>query len=203
MKNLTALILTCLFVLSGCGRKLEPEESCNFVQNSQLQRVSWKGQLPVELYIHESVPMTYYPAVLNAMAKWEYEVGQPVFKLAGVIGGSQNGGEKDGRNVIYYSENWDSSRPREQGRTTIYWLGDMITEADINLNAENFSFFTGQLPQANKVDMDSLVVHELGHVLGLQHNDAQPSVMATTLGSSIIRREPKPADVDSFKCEYN
>lgn len=192
-----------LSILASCGRKLEPEESCNFVQNGQLQRVSWKGQFPIEMYIHESVPEGYYNAIKGAMAQWEHKLKRPVFKIMGVAGGPNDGGQKDERSIIYYMNEWDPSQKREQARTTIYWLGDLIVEADLKVNASNFSFFTGDTPQSNKVDMESLIVHELGHVLGLQHNDSVPSVMATTLASETLRRTPKAADVDSVQCEYN
>lgn len=203
VKRRWALILLSFIVLASCGRKLEPEEGCNFVQNSQLQRVSWKGQFPIEIYIHESVPEAYFAAIKGAMAQWEYKLNRPVFKLVGVTGGDNDGGQKDGRSVIYYMNNWELDQAREQARTTIYWVGDVINEADMRLNASNFSFFSGDMPESNKVDMESLIVHELGHVLGLQHNDVVPSVMATTLASATFRRSPKPADVASLQCEYN
>lgn len=188
--------------MASCGRKLEPEEGCNFVQNNQLQRVSWKGQFPIELYIHESVPENYISAIKGAAAQWEYKLGHPVFKLIGVLGGANTGGEKDDRSAIYYMNTWDPSQKREQARTTIYWLGDIINEADIKINAANFSFFEGDQVEMDSVDMQSLLVHELGHVLGLQHNDIVPSVMATTLANATFRRTPKPADVASVQCEY-
>ncbi len=203
MKRRIALILISIMTLASCGRKLEPEESCNFVQNSQMQRVSWKGQFPIEIYIHESVPESYFNAIKSAMAQWEYKLNRPLFKIVGVLNGPNDGGLKDGRSVIYYMTEWEKEQPREQARTTIHWLGDMITEADMKIDASNFKFFSGDEPENSKVDMESLIVHELGHVLGLQHNDEAPSVMATTLANAMIRRTPKAADVASVQCEYN
>ena len=201
-RALLGLILSSLSLV-GCGHKLQPEDSCNFVQNGQLQRVSWKGQLPIEVYIHDGVPEEYYPAIQSAMGRWEAKLKRPIFKIAGVVNGQNNGGDKDGRNVIYYMPSWEADKAREQARTTIYWLGDIISEADLRLNGSgDFSFFTGSAVVDGKIDMESLVVHELGHVLGLQHNDGVPSVMATTLAGATLRRDPKQADVESVMCEY-
>lgn len=204
LKRLTLTLLLMTVFGVGCGRKLEPENSCNFVQNGQMQRVSWKSQQLIDIYIHEGVPEQYYPAIQAAMAEWENKLKRPVFRLVGIAEAGSVGGEKDGRNIIYYMDDWEADKPNEQGRTTIYWLGDIIYEADIRINGSgSFSFFTGEAAVSGAVDMESLMVHEFGHVLGLQHNDLVPSVMATTLASATFRREPKPVDVESIRCEYN
>lgn len=190
-------------LMGGCGHKLPPEDSCHFVQNSQLQRVSWKGSFPIDIYVHESFPQEDYQDLLAAMGQWDYTLGRTAFKFAGVVSGDNNGGSQDGRSVIYMLSNWESDKPREQGRTTIYWTGDEITEADIRINAHDFTYFTGSTPVSGKVHLESLLVHELGHVLGLQHNDGEPSVMATTLANAQFRMKPLTADQSSIHCEYN
>ena len=197
------LILGLIALLPGCGKKLPPEDSCHFVQNSQLQRVSWKGNFPVEIYVQDSFPQEYYPDLLSAMAQWDYTLGRTTFKFAGTVSGDNSGGAQDGRSVVYVMNAWETDKPREQGRTTIYWTGDEITEADIRINSHDFSFFSGQPAVSGKVHLESLFVHELGHVLGLQHNDGEPSVMATTLATAQFREKPLSADHSAIHCEYN
>lgn len=204
MKRLMSLIILMTFAGVGCAKKLDPEEPCNFVQNGELQRVSWKGQFPVEIYIHESVPEEYWSSIQLAMAEWEVKLKRPLFKIVGVLEGANTGGEKDGRNVIYYMPEWEEGRDREQARTTILWLGDMIYESDIRINGSgDFQYSSAAEPVSGRVDMQSLMLHELGHVLGLQHNGASGSVMATTLANATLRREANPVDVQSLRCEYN
>jgi hypothetical protein len=198
------LIILASVLASACAKKVEPEESCNFVQNGSLQRVSWKGQFPIEFYIHQDVPADYYRAIQSAMAQWEVRLRRPLFKIVGIDQGSDSNGSKDGRNVITMSNGWEPQFPNEQARTTIYWAGDLIYEADVRINASGTFQFSGLLEaQDGEVDMESLMVHELGHVLGLQHNDTNPSVMATTLAAATLRREPKASDIKSLQCEYN
>lgn len=204
MKRKWLLLITISLLVSACAKKVEPEEACNFVQNSSLQRVSWKGQFPIDFYIHENVPAEYYRAIQSAMAQWEVRLQRPLFRIVGVDGNSSPNGDKDGRNVIVMSSDWEAQFTNEQARTTIFWAGDRVFEADIRLNGSGTFQFSGAMePETGKVDMESLIVHELGHVLGLQHNEIGASVMATTLGTATLRRNPGATDVQSLQCEYN
>ena len=194
--------MTVLFI-QACGKKLDPQESCNFVQNSQLQRVSWKDRTPVKLYIHSSVPTEFYSSIELAVEEWNRTLGREVLRieLTGVTGSYTP--SRDGASMIYWLNSWEDDRRTEQARTTVYWTGDRIYEADIRLNAKFFNFYGGEGNDSfSGVDMESLMVHELGHVLGLSHNDSKGSVMAVTLASGTLRRTPGKKDLDSIRCEY-
>lgn len=185
----------------ACTSKPEPQPSCNFVENSYEQRVSWKDATPVSLYVHSSFPTAYLPTLKAAMGQWEKNIGRPLFRLAGT--NSDDGiPKKDGVSVIYWMDTWEADRPREQARTTIFWEGNRILEADLRVNAKNFTYFTGDTPQTDSVDLESLLIHELGHVLGLQHNTAAGSVMAVSLDNGVLRRDVQEVDLSSAHCEY-
>ena len=197
--------------LLACGAKIEPEESCNFVQNSQGQRVSWKGARPIPIYIHESVPLEFHPAIVRAMASWERSVGEPLFRVVGLKTGPI-APKRDEANVIYWMQAWQEDRSNEQARTTIHWVGDEIQEADVYVNDRDFEFYAGDATRClssgsceipnHQVDFESLLVHEFGHVLGLQHNESLPSVMAAYLRPEQSRRKIETQDVGSLRCEY-
>lgn len=105
--------------------------------------------------------------------------------------------------MIYWMNQWEDDRRTEQARTTVYWTGDRIYEADIRINGEFFNFYGGDGAESfSGVDMESLMVHEFGHVLGLSHNDGKGTVMAVTLSSGTLRRTPGKDDLDSLRCEY-
>ncbi len=212
MKLKLTVGLVIIAIIQACGQIFQPENSCNFVQNSKLQRVSWKDQTPITIFIDESVPEDYYDAILSAIERWERARGRQLFKYGGVVSGGDSPA-KDQQSIIYWSDSWGdgtrcSSRPSspgacEQARTTVYWMGNQINEADMIINDYGFDFSTSEEGESGMVDFESLVVHELGHVLGLSHNEEDAgSVMAKTLANARIRRDPTKEDLDSLSCEY-
>lgn len=190
-----------LLALASCTKKPAPQDSCNFVQNSELQRVSWKGSVPVSLYIHSSYPTEQLPALRAAFKLWEDPMGRPLFKQSGTTGGPKLA-KRDGVSTIYWMDDWEADKGGEQARTTIYWEGTQIKEADLKLNAKDFTISSASPLASGTIDMASLLVHELGHVLGLQHNEKVKSVMAVILSYLEVRQTPYPVDVTSLKCEY-
>lgn len=196
--------LSLVGVMSACTRKLAPEASCNFVQNSDLQRVSWGSQTPVKLYIHESVDPKYWPAIQAAVDTWNQEIpGKDLFKIEGTGVTGPATPSRDGYSVIYMLNTWEADKPNEQARTTIYWTGNQIYEGDIRINAKNFSFnYQSNSGTFFGVDLQSLVLHELGHVLGLAHTSDAGSVMAVSLASGLERRAPSAGDLTDLRCEY-
>ncbi len=207
------LILIPIFalVLSACGKSnvfdsISPsysaEEDQGFVQNAYGQRVSWKGQTPIPLVIHESVPSQFYPAITAAIKSWETALGKPLFRIVqfGAKGPLQP--REDGANIVYWMDAWEANRTTEQARTSVRWVGDEIREADIRINAKNFSFYVTTPKDSRDVHFESLMVHELGHVLGLKHKDTGGSVMATYLSSVEDRSQVSKTDIESIHFEY-
>lgn len=188
--------------LSSFGPEYSSQEACGFVQNVYGERISWKGELPIRISIHESVPSEFYPSVEEALKAWEIAAGRPLFEVVawGVRGPTQP--RQDGQNIIYWMDEWEEGRDQEQGRTSVYWLGDQIREADIRINARDFQFYVSIPQRARDVHMGSLLIHELGHVLGLKHEDKSDSVMSTYLASNTVRSDLTPADLHSVRCEY-
>ena len=61
-----------------------------------------------------------------------------------------------------------------------------IVESDIIVNgSEEFDIFGGALPLvgplSNKFDFGRTALHELGHVIGLEHEDSTPAIMASRI----------------------
>lgn len=210
MNWLRFLFLMTVVVLLGanlaCSRKFDPQPSCNFVQNNDLQRVSWNRNLPIKLYVHESFPLDQFPqlesVVRESVNDWNLKLGREVFRIEGFRINGSLAPKKDGYSVLYWMNTWEENLKHEQARTTIYWSGSQIYEGDIRINAKDHQFYVGFDTQFKNVDMRSLLVHELGHVLGLAHNHQQPSVMNVTLNEGLDRRAISKIDEDSVHCEY-
>ena len=195
------MLLAVAFTTNACAVKPQAEASCNFVQNSEQQRVSWGSQVPVVLYIDSSVPNEYFDDIKGAAETWNKDIGREVIKIGGYVD-TKSDPVQDGHNIIYYMHTWESEKSNEQARTTVYWSGDRIYEADVRINAKDFTFSSGGNLEASRVDMQSLILHEFGHVLGLAHSVAPQSVMARSLPNDIMRRDLSSSDEESIRCEY-
>lgn len=187
-----------LLGLSACSKKTQ--EDCGFVQNVYGERISWKGAIPVVMHAHESVPAQYIPALQAAANRWNRIAGKEVVVINTLAPGSLTAPKKDGTNVIYYMNTWEDNQKSEQARTSIYWTGDQLREADIRINASQFQFYWNQ--GGSGVNFEALLVHEIGHVLGLKHKDADGSVMATYLANNTDRTNIAQTDESSLSCEY-
>jgi hypothetical protein len=196
-------LLAVLAILFGGHATPKAQDSCNFVTNSYHQRVSWSASVPVVMYLDASVPAAYTSAIQAAMDTWNAKLGRKVLVLGGWT--KSDAPKKDGANVIYWLKNWEPERAGfEQARTTIYWANDVISEADVRINATGvFAYSTLQAPMMGQVDFQSLILHEFGHVLGLQHTEQPESVMVKTLRSDDLRRTPSEFDLKSLHCEYH
>ncbi len=59
-----------------------------------------------------------------------------------------------------------------------------------------------QSEKPSQINMQALVTHELGHVLGLKHKDTENSVMATFLSNNTDRVAIPDTDKTALQCEY-
>lgn len=197
------IILGAMAFISACAPK--SQDSCGFVQNVYGERISWKGRVPIQMRIHESVPVQYHATIKKAAETWNQSFGKTVLVIDDnkLIQGPVLA-NKDTYNVIYFYNDWEAERPTEQARTSVYWIGDAIKEADIRINAKNFAYYDYTLKEksSNKISLEALVIHEMGHVLGLKHKDTDQSVMATYLASQNDRVQIAETDKKSLSCEY-
>lgn len=206
--------LAALF-LGACSPT--PQKDCGFVQNIYGQRIAWKTKGIVKLYIHESVPAELKPALYRAINTWERQVGRKLFEISEDSSQLSGAPSRDNKNAIYFLSDWESDRSSEQGRTSVYWAGDQIQEADIRINGSNFSYYdqdtqaligSSSLTKQGKTErtgysFEALLLHELGHFLGLKHREGSSTVMATHLAAFNDRTQLASVDQESVMCEYN
>ena len=214
MKSFLIVALILTYFLFGCDRlpKLGPaidgenklasasQEDCGFVQNSYGQRVSWKQSLPVKIYIDPGFPAEYETTLREAARKWEGVVGRTLFLFERTSASSTVA--RDNRNVAYWETKWVDSDMNLQGVSTLSWYQNQLTEADLRVNAQNFNYYVDNNTSGRDVHLPSLLVHELGHILGLKHVNGS-SVMLTMLDYLVKRDLPSAEDKAHIKCEYN
>jgi hypothetical protein len=200
LTTITVALLGTAF--TACSPKPTAEVDCGFVQNVYGERVSWKTNQPIPLMVHSSFPSEMLPALEGAMKAWELTAGRPMFRMTSMNYSGPLAPRQDGASVIYWMSDWETDKMSEQARTSVYWLGDVMREADVRINSKNFTFYIDRPTHYDDVHLESLMIHELGHVLGLKHKDAAPSVMATYLSASTIRNQVSDSDKADLKCEY-
>ncbi len=193
----------------------QKQDDCGFVQNVYGQRISWKLKNSVSLIIHSSVPSELRPAIYRAAATWEVQTGRKVFEISEDSAKLSQSPQRDQKNGIYFLSDWESDRSSEQGRTSVFWAGDEIQEADIRINAADFSYYDKnpkllfgslKLSKDQKAsegyNFEALMLHELGHFLGLKHRADLGTVMATHLAAFTDRTHLAGTDQNSLACEY-
>lgn len=208
------LLIVVLF-LGSCGKKgltlkigdqdvlaLGSVESCNFVQSSGGMRVSWKSSTPVKFIISPSMPTKFDATIIKAANIWNTYLNTGLISVHR-DNSITNGPGNDRYNLIFWVTDWPAGQAQEQARTGIRWDISKLRDADIKINAKTFEFYAdGETNTSGKVSMLSLMIHEMGHGVGLKHIDDIVSVMQTHLATGKERSTPAKVDTDSLGCEY-
>lgn len=185
-------LLALSLILAACGQLTEQakdkdEKLCpNIIKSDTGQSVRWTI-FPIKLVIQPGFPERLRPAIYQAAAKWNNAMGSTYFIVSKSLSKKESG-LGDHQNTIYWKQG--SGRTDENGSTELNFYRNHITEADIYIDGRSTD------------DLESVLIHEMGHVLGLEHSHDKTSIMYESLRDGEIRRNISQQEVSSIQCVY-
>lgn len=186
MKRALVIGILLLF-LSACGES-EDSASCNaaittgYLTSKDCQILSWNS-LPIVLAKEPLLPSELSIAMDEAIQIWELNTGLNLFEI--VEGGFENViGMRAG-------EAWlaepISGKTEEPAKTVYLYRDNRLIDSDMFFNQAFLFSLNGMV---DTFDATTICLHELGHVLGLDHdNSASPetSVMNSRIQKNEVR----------------
>ena len=203
------LLFAILVSMASCV----PEE----VKTSNPQSAKWnlsKNNFPLQMKLSSDFNSSEKSEIRSSSSNWDSSIGGGVNLLNDTQETSPKSNNLESYNDstmgIYKVFHWPSELPDSALAVTQLFgirknIGTSneyieITHADILVNYDNdFNYFTTQ-----GYDLQTVVLHEMGHFLGLFHQDTSRdiSVMYPSISRFTNNRIPKQRDVNDIKSLY-
>ncbi len=109
--------------------------------------------------------------------------------------------------VMFRDDEWPYTGQSQDtlGYTRVHFEPDTgeLYDADIELNAVAEALSVGREPKANEADLDSIVTHEVGHLLGLNHSrDVSATMIGGYVDGTFELRTPARDDIEGICTIY-
>jgi len=109
--------------------------------------------------------------------------------------------------VMFRDKTWPYAGQSQDvlGYTRINFSPDTgeLYDVDVELNAVAEPLAVGRLPKSNEADLDSIVTHEIGHLLGLNHSlDVEATMVGGYQNGSYELRTPASDDIAGICAIY-
>lgn len=168
-----------------------------------------ENDFPITIYYPTDIPQSYKDTLASVSTKWNSALG---FEALVLIEDFFNQNylelydslEDDINSITFQNESWFSGYDNVLAFTTASLYGDNFIQTDILFNFFQQPFVAQTPVPSNKVDFESVLLHELGHSLGLDHiqiSDA-PSIMNPTIAFGVQKRDLFLYDLQSIRRKY-
>jgi hypothetical protein len=214
----TILILISLFLLSACSQPNEvhydpPQPTVSTIKN-------WnQNSFPLVIYIPADMS-PYETSILSSEKAWNDALGFEAFRFIFNDNSKLNTQWSKQYDSLYdnyfgvfkiFNPTWNYT---DIGSSVLAFTGTLtqngkIIHADVLFNFQNYSFGDvndGSSNAINTIDFESVLTHELGHFLGLQHistSEDAYSVMLPKISRGVAKRVLSNGDVARIKALYN
>jgi hypothetical protein len=200
-------VLAALLLAAGPAAAYNRTRSAGFSQSSLAwfdRNITWYLPAPGSADVPHDAAVA---AVKRAFAAWA-AIGCTDVNFTFVAGGpnrtSLDGGEADGVNVIRWRESDWPGAPEQIAITTVtYDPGTgRIIDVDIDLNGQYLFFTSSDDADQTEYDIESALLHEVGHLLGFDDSADPTAVMAQALQRGDLRRSLGDDDTEAVCSVY-
>jgi hypothetical protein len=225
---LAAMIAAGVTSCGSGGQRSEASEDDSTLNSRNASRNfahSEKGWLEsFKIYVADNVPAEVLPATQNAIRTLNLALNTELIQFAGITANpSRSPGLysslDDEENMILYDPEWSANTGKKlETLATTVWESDVddveiLAKADVILNAAYFFVdafdvnLEGHERQYEMVDAESVILHELCHLIGLDHipssiDPGSVMIAETFYGLGIAKRTLSQGDKERLLTIY-
>lgn len=208
--KITILLVLIALTATGCSVQIGTANSPGGVDEAGDGPIITKSwiEIPIPIYISNSVPEEFREDILNVFDMWNKEAGKELFVYEGLS--DSNAREFDGSNVVYWDEN---PHPNRYFAETHYaWInGDELIESDVVFygDPDDFDVLSCQgeklvcKSSVMKKDITTTALHEIGHMLGFEHSAEPHNIMNPNFTISDVNQDFSEDLIAELTAEYN
>jgi hypothetical protein len=204
---LAKYLILLLTILISC----KPQQELSDTASIHGLEARWSEQsLPISLSLSSDFSDAEILAIEESISEWNRAHTQDFARVTNIhnaVTTLNPDNLKDSTFGIYKITNWPSSLPQTAlAVTQLYGVEKngkvYINHADILINYDVFHYTTDY---SFGYDLATVVVHEMGHFLGLNHHKGSrdDSVMYPTITRFTDKRSPESIDIDNISKLYN